>query len=40
MFALSPVSTKVMFQSWMSLASRSTFLPPSLRTKSFETVSS
>ncbi len=40
MFELMPVSTKVIFQSWMSLASSSTRLPPSLRTKSLETVSS
>ena len=40
MLEFRPVSTKVIFQSWMSLASRSIFLPPSLMTKSLETVSS
>ena len=40
MFEVRPVSTKVIFQSWMSLASRSTFFPPWLMTKSLETVSS
>ena len=40
MLEFSPVSTKVIFQSSMSLASSSTFLPPSLITKSLETVSS
>ncbi len=40
MFELRPVSTNVILQSWMSLASSSTFLPPSARTKSLEMVSS
>jgi len=35
-----PVSTKVIFQSWMSLRSSSILRPPSLITKSLETVSS
>ncbi len=35
-----PVSTNVMFQSWMSLPSSSIFLPPSRITKSLVTVSS
>jgi len=40
MFAVRPVSTKVIFQSSMSLASSSTFFPPPLKTKSLEAVSS
>jgi hypothetical protein len=40
MLEFKPVSTNVIFQSWMSLASRVTRLPPSLSTKSFEIVSS
>ena len=40
MFEFSPVSTKVIFQSWMSLFSSSTERSLPLRTKSLETHSS
>ena len=40
MLACRPVSTKVMFQSAMSLLSSSSFLPPSDSVKSFEIHSS
>ena len=40
MFEVSPVSTNVIFQSWMSLLNNSSFFPPLDRTKSLDTHSS